>query len=84
MHHDQYLETNSYFFKSSFLSQLCVFCRTAESQIHLQTVTNIDHRPFLRGDRTVMTQIPLSGEVFPHLLTLDNYVFTRSLPKRLR
>jgi len=31
-----------------------------------------------------MTQIPLSGEVIRHLLTLDNYVVTRSLPKRLR
>ena len=34
--------------------------------------------------RAVMTQIPLSGEVIRHLLTLDNYVVTRSLPKRLR
>jgi hypothetical protein len=30
-----------------------------------------------------MTQIPLSGEVIRHLLTLDNYAVTRSFPKRL-
>ena len=34
--------------------------------------------------RELMTQTPLSGEAIRQMLTLDDYVVTRCLPKRLR